>query len=230
MTLPNGLAFYADSDDVKNADRLLATLARARAKVCLVPCESLPWPDGTVPRPSLGTLAALCDHLRAAGVAPIIYTFPAVDGDLVDSLAHARAAKVACGAPLQLDAEPHGPPASLAHWTPSAYAAWAPFVDSVTTTRWERGHVGAVAVPVWLQAERMGSVAPTLATAQPSDVMVIGSFDRPGQPRSLDDIRADLALVEAHAKATGVLGVWSARTTSPAECDLLAAWATGLGW
>ena len=217
------LAFYADSNDIASPDRLLATLARARAGACLVPCESLPYqgPHGPItPRTPLPKLAALCDRLRAAGIKPIVYTFPAVDGDLVDALAHFRAACVACACDGQLDAEPHGGH----HWSPALLAPWLPYCASITTTRWEAPHLGAVSAPVWMQAERRGSVAALVPHLTPTDVVVVGDFSRPGEPATLETLRADLALAAAQAKRTGLLGVWSAHTTDDAEADALAAW------
>lgn len=225
--IPTGLAVYLDSHDVQRIDATIAKLQRCGAAIALVPCESLPYegPHGPiVPRLSLPTLARICDQLRAADITPIVYSFPAVDGDLRDSLAHYRAALVTTGAHGQLDAEPH----HGTHWTPAALAPWldADPDMSITTTRAEIGHLGAHGRCVWLQLERQASTA-TLAAAvrkAPDAILVTGLFDERDNPRTLDEIRVDLDRCAVHSARLGIHGFWSAHTMSDAEADLLRGW------
>lgn len=165
--------------------------------------------------------------------------FPDVTGDHAVSRAALGGLCDATGCPPQLDAEPRG-----AHWTDALFAAWLDWrADlTVTTTRWEAGHLGAHIRRCYAQLESSASTALFgqamavfgLYSARESIVPVIGDFDERQQDgtvraRTLDDIRRDLAGGEAQAILVGELAVWSAHAMGGDEADVFAAWSQRTG-
>lgn len=234
--LPPGLLVYLDGHDVARIDDTIATLHRCAAVAALVLCEGVNGHQVPIP-----TFVRACERLRAADITPIGFTFPRVTGDLVDSRAHFRACCVAARVDGQLDAEPEtigkdgsGRPV-LAHWTPSLLAPWldADPRMSITTTRAEAGHLGSHNRRTFAQLEAQTSTD-TLEQAllvfgrysEPEQiVLVTGVFDQKDDPRTVDEIRRDLARCTTQAKRSGAHAIWSAHTLTPAKADVHREWA-----
>lgn len=232
------LSLYCDSHDASHMDETIATFQRATATQALVMISGPN--DWQMPEREV---AQVCTRFRDASIDAIVVAFPPVDGDMRDARQHLRAVKVATGARAQLDAEPRvvrhdtsGLPV-LAHWHQGAVAYWRDDVDSITTTRAEAPHLGEHGLRVYAQLEQQNSTE-TLANAllvfgrysELSDIVIVtGVFDQPGDPRTLDEERADLARCTAHAKLVGEHGAWSAHTLTPPKADVLREWASSLG-
>lgn len=227
---PDGLSVYLGSGDMQALDRgdgpTLALLRRCGATAALVLVESV---DGR--RQSPERVERVCDRLRAADIAPLLYAFPDVTGDLSASIAHLAACREATRAPCQWDIEPRHDAGSVTHWTPALLGPLltAEPLASITTTRRELGRLGDHGREVWLQLEAQTSTD-TLAQAlskAPDAVLVTGLFDSTGDPRDLREVVRDLERCTVQAKRTGRHAVWSAQSMSVAEADALRSWALG---
>lgn len=200
-----GLWLYLDSFDMREVDASIATLRDCGAVGALVLIESVDRRRQPVSR-----VVEVCKRLRDHDIAPILYAFPDVTGDLTSSLTHYAKCHVATGAPGQLDAEPH----AGTHWQPSTLAPWLRFdrALSITSTRAEAPHMGTHGRQLWLQAEAQTStlhLAKSLKT-WPDAIVVTGAFGSTNDPRTLLDVRTDLARCQPQARRTGAHAVWSA--------------------
>lgn len=225
--MTGGLHVYLGSGDMVAMPATLATLARCGATGALVLVESV---DGR--RQPVERVVSVCAALRASKVEPMLYSFPAIDGDLYASRVHLGKCHVATGAPTQLDAEPH----DGTRWSAQTVAPWLASDRSlsITTTRAEAPRVGKHDRDVWAQLESQTSTQ-TLVRALTTFtrfaplariVLVTGVFGSDTDPRTTDEVRVDLARCTAQARRTGRHGVWSARSLAsrPDLCAVLHEW------
>jgi hypothetical protein len=221
--MTDGLAVYLGSGDMAAIERgkgpQLSLLKRCGATMAMVLCESV---DGR--RQSSKRFAAVCAALRSIDVVPIGYSFPNLEGDLVETALHFTSCAPFANA-MQWDLEPH----AGNHWTPKLLApllALDPHA-SITSTRVELPHLGDHGREVWLQLEAQTSLD-TLDSAlrkAPDAVLVTGLFDGLGNPRELREVKRDLERAAPQAQRIGKHAVWSLQSMSVSEADALREWA-----
>lgn len=234
--LPRGLAIYVPIADAQ-ADTIDGTIAKLRAcgaAIAVVMIQGLPYAGARgqliTPRLAVARFSSVAARLRASGIEVVACSFPAVDGDLVDALAHLRACAGEAGTHAQLDAEPRGG----AHWSPSLIRPWLDALPemSITSTRAELPRIGWFAGEVWLQLEAQTSTdtlsqaiaLATRSTIRDRIVPVCGVFDEQGDPRTTDEIRRDLDRCTPQARVSGRMGEWSSRSLTASKCAALRQW------
>lgn len=221
--MTNGLAVYLGSADMVALERgkgpQLALLRRCAATMAMVLIES-----NDERRQPLSRIQAVCKALRSIDVAPILYSFPSLTGDLVESRLHYEKCTRETGAPGQWDIEPK----NGRHWTPVELAPLLACDSgaSITSTRHQLPKLGDHGREVWLQLESQESTD-TLGLAlrkAPHATIVLGLFDAENNPRTTGEVRRDLERCTEQAKMVGRLAVWSLASMSVAEADLLREW------
>lgn len=249
MNLPTGLAVFCNLGAVRDdahVDASIATLRSCGASIAPVMVEGLPYSGARgqpiTPRIQPARFRAIGARMRAHGIEPVACSFPAIDGDLDDARGHLAACRVEAGTIAMLDAEPRrrggDPKAELVHWTPALVEPWRRDDPAliITSTRAELPHLGNLSpLEVWLQLEGQTSTT-TLAdavaiaaraTALASVVPVCGVFDEENDPRTPDEIRADLERCTPQARASKRLGEWSVASVTEAKAAVLRAWVEG---
>jgi len=234
--LPRGLAIYVPIADAQ-AEAIDGTIAKLRAcgaAIAVVMIQGLPYAGARgqliTPRLAVPRFSSAAARLRASGIEVVACSFPAVDGDLVDALAHLRACAGEAGTHAQLDAEPRGG----AHWSPSLIRSWLDALPemSITSTRAELPRIGRHDREVWVQLEAQTSTD-TLDAAlgiaakgtRPDRVVpVCGVFDEQDDPRTTDEIRRDLDRCTPQARVSGRMGEWSSRSLTLTKCATLRQW------
>ncbi len=227
---PDGLWIYLGSRDVVDIDRYgaqsdaMAKLKRCGAVGALPMIESV---EGL--RQPVDRIERVCAHLARASMSAILVSFPSVLGPLSRSKRHLRECREATGAAAQWDVEPKAIDGRVVHWTQAALdeVLEAEPDASITSTRVELRRLDARGRQLWLQLEQQTSTdtLDEVLSRWPDTVCITGTFDRAGDPRTLDEVRLDLERCRAQARRTGRHGVWSARSTSSDECDVLRPWA-----
>lgn len=234
--LPRGLAIYvpialARPDQLEGA---VARLTSARASIAAIMVEGLPFkaPKGPVtPRLSISDYTSAVRRFRARGIECIGVSFPDVDGDLDTSRAHLRDCRSSASTRGQLDAEAN---AKGSHWSRPLVQLWRDDDPelSITSTRHELPYLGPLDCELWLQLEQQTSTK-TLdkalaiaakATSLDRVVCVGGLFDDDNDPRTPDEIRADLAACSAQTRRSGRFAEWSAKSLGGAKAGALASW------
>lgn len=218
-TIPPGLAVYCDSHDVIHTSETLSILRRAGARSGLLLIEGV---NGH--RMPVDVVRRTADALRESEIAPLIFTFPAVDGDLSASRDWYLRMREEIDCLGQLDAEPNGD----AHWSEALLDPWlkADRLMSITSTSAEAPRLGKHGRLFFLQLEMQNSVA-TLSQrlkVYPDAVCVTGVFDQKSDIRTVAEVMADLRACTAQARRTGLHAEWSAHTLTWAKADATRRW------
>jgi hypothetical protein len=221
-----GIHLFADSHDVDAHEATVATALRCGA-TALLPC--IEGQNGHRPkRDSLLRMRDLCDK-RAISLLP--FTFPDIFGDHSRSRGWAVAISDELGTSFILDAEPK----AGTHWTPMLLKPWLACDRRmvITTTRAEAPHLGPHDRLVYAQAEQQTSIdtldqmLAIFGRFTPLDRVIVttGSFNQPGDPRTVDEVRRDLERCQPQALRSSAHAIWSAHTTSPEKADAVRAFA-----
>lgn len=227
---PDGLWSYLGSGDVAEVARYGArseTIDKLLRAGCVGALPMIESVEGT--RQPLARVVDVVGALAEAHLSAILASFPSILGSLSRSFAHMAAVRDATGCAVQWDVEPKHVEGRAVHWTQRALdvALEAEPGASITSTRLELPRLDVRGREVWLQLEQQTSTA-TIADVLgrwPTAICITGVFDQRGDPRTLDEVRRDLERCRGQAVRTGKHGVWSARSMSGPECDVLRTWA-----
>ena len=215
-TLPPGLCAYCDGHDVLNPQDTVSILRRSGSRSAWLLAEGV---NGH--RSPLDALKRAADMLRAVDITPGLFVFPDVGGDLAQSLDWYLMAKAALACLGHLDAEPNGGK----HWSELLLSYWlkADPLLSITSTSAEAPNLGTHGRLFFLQLEMQNSMQSLAARLKlyPDAVLVDGVFDQPGDPRTVEEIEADLRACQAQARRTGLQAFWSAHTLTPPKADAM---------
>lgn len=220
--MTDGLHVYLDSADLTRMAATKWTLRRCGATAAFVLMQAV---DGRlVP---FDRFVAVCNELRSIDVTPIGYTFPSLASDMIAARKHYLACTTGGSCRGQLDAEPLG---RTYRWTPAKLAPWLSIdpAMSITTTRAQSPGLGEHRRELWLQLESQKSTATRFAEVlddHPGAPLVTGMFDADDDPRTIDEVLADLRRCTPRARETRKHAVWSARTINDDEADALKEWA-----